>query len=344
MIIIAVANGIVLLAIAYLLWKREDTFLKKVYWPALIFKLLCGIGLGLLYQYYYAVGDTFGYYKDGIRLADLAQTDFSAYVEFLWKGNKKYAIWHELNFQRPRATFMSKIASVLCLLTSSNYWLVSLYLSFISFIASWYLVKQIIRIHASLTLPAVVAFLFLPTAVFWSSGLIKESIAMAALYFLAAIVVKLWLNDRVKVYTWIVVPLALWILWNLKYYYLAVFLPIAATALVMKYMIVPRLKYRQWYILLIVWSIIFVVPLWLASKVHPNFYPERFMHVIVENYQQFTLVSSPGDFIRPESIVLRSVSPVGMGSSHRFSISRSDRKSLVNRVVCNISIQTERTF
>ena len=297
MIIIAVANGIVLLAIAYLLWKREDTFLKKVYWPALIFKLLCGIGLGLLYRYYYTVGDTFGYYKDGIRLADLAQTDFSAYVEFLWKGNKKYAIWHELNFQRPRATFMSKIASVLCLLTSNNYWLVSLYLSFISFIASWYLVKQIIHIHASLMLPAVVAFLFLPTAVFWSSGLIKESIAMAALYFLAAIVVKLWRNDRVKVYAWIVVPLALWVLWNLKYYYLAVFLPIAATALVMKYMIVPRLKYRQWYILLIVWSIIFVVPLWVASKVHPNFYPERFMHVIVENYRQFTLVSSPGDFI-----------------------------------------------
>ena len=112
---------------------------------------------------------------------------------------------------------------------SKNYWLVSLYLSFISFIASWYLVKQIVRIHASLTLPAVVAFLFLPTAVFWSSGLIKESIAMAALYFLAAIVVKLWLNDRVKVYTWIVVPLALWILCNLKYYYLAVFLNLRRT-------------------------------------------------------------------------------------------------------------------
>jgi hypothetical protein len=193
--------------------------------------------------------------------------------------------------------FMSKIASILCLLTGGNYWMMSLYLSFVAFIASWYLVKQIIRIRASLTLPAVVAFVFLPTAVFWSSGLIKESVAMAALYFLAAVVLKVWLHDKVKVYAWLLVPPALWVLWNLKYYYLAVFLPIVATALAMKYLVVPRLKYRQWYILLIAWSIVFIVPMWVASKVHPNFYPERFMNVIVENYRQFTLVSSPGDFI-----------------------------------------------
>lgn len=295
--IIAIANGIVLLSIAYLLWKREDAFLQKVYWPALFFKLLCGIALGLLYRYYYTVGDTYGYFHDGARLAKLAHSDFSLYVEFLWKGTKKYAIWHELNFQRPRATFMSKIASVLCLLTANNYWMVSLYLSFVSFIACWYLVKQIIRIHASLVLPAVVALLFLPSAVFWSSGLIKESIAMAALYFLTAIFLKIWLRERVKVYTWMLIPLALWILWGLKYYYLAVFLPVITTALVMKYLVMPRMKYRQWYILLVVWSIVFIVPLWVASKVHPNFYPERFMNVIVENYRQFTYVSSPGDFI-----------------------------------------------
>jgi hypothetical protein len=297
MTIIAAANGIVLFATAYLLWKREDGVLKKIYWPACVFKLLCGIALGLLYQYYYTVGDTFGYYKDGIRLADLAQTDLAAYAEFLWKGNKKYAIWHELNFQRPRAMFMSKITSILCLLTGNNYWLVSLYLSLVSFIASWYLVKQIIRIHASLMVPAVAGFLFLPTAVFWSSGLIKESIAIAALYFLTAIVLKLWQRDKVKLCVWLSVLVALWALWNLKYYYLAVFIPIAATALVMKYLVIPRLKYRQWYIVLALWSIVFIVPMWVASKVHPNFYPERFMNVIVENYQQFTRISVPGDFI-----------------------------------------------
>jgi hypothetical protein len=35
----------------------------------------------------------------------------------------------------------------------------------------------------------------------------------------------------------------------------------------------------------------------VASNVHPNFYPERFLKVIVDNYQQFTFVSAPGDFI-----------------------------------------------
>lgn len=319
MTIIAIANGIVLFAIAYMYWKREDAVLKKVYWPALVFKLLCGIGLGLLYRYYYTAGDTYGYYDDAVKLAKLAHSDFSLYTEFLWRGNKKYAIWHELSFQRPRAMFMSKIASILCLLTGGNYWMMSLYLSFVAFIASWYLVKQIIRIRASLTLPAVVAFLFLPTAVFWSSGLIKESVAIAALYFLTAIVLKLWLHDKVKVYEWLLVPLALWVMWNLKYYYLAVFLPIAVTALVMKYLVMPRLKYRQWYILLMVWSAVFLVPMWVASNVHPNFYPERFMNVIVENYQQFVSISAPGDFIvypslKPEAVSILSYAPKALFS------------------------------
>jgi hypothetical protein len=297
MTIIAAANGIVLLSIAYLLWKREDAFLKKVYWPAFVFKLLCGIALGLVYRYYYTVGDTYGYYDDGVKLAKLAHTDFSLYTEFLWGGNKKYAIWSELGFQRPRAMFMSKIASILCLLTASNYWAVSVYLSFVSFIASWYLVKQIIAISTSLTLPSVAAFLFLPTAVFWSSGLIKESVAMAALYFLTAIFLKIWLRQKLRVCAWLLMPLAFWVLWNLKYYYLAVLLPVLATALVMKFVITPRLKYRQWYIVLTVWSIVFCVPLWVASNLHPNFYPEHFMNVIVANYRQFILVSSPGDYI-----------------------------------------------
>jgi hypothetical protein len=297
MTIIVAANGIVLLSIAYLLWKREDAFFKKVYWPALAFKLLCGIALGLLYQYYYTVGDTLGYYGDGVKLANLAHTDFSKYTEFLWQGSKKYAIWHQLNFQRPRATFMSKIASVLCLLTANSYWMVSLYLSFVSFIASWYLVKQITRISTSLALPAVAGFLFLPSAVFWSSGLIKESMAMAALYFLTTVFLKIWFREKTTIYHWLLVLLALWVLWNLKYYYLAVLLPVLATALVMKYLVVPRLKYRQWYILIPVWGIVFTLPLWVASNVHPNFYPERFLKVIVDNYQQFTLVSAPGDFI-----------------------------------------------
>ncbi len=314
MTIIAVANGIVLLSIAYLFWKREDALLKKIYWPALAFKLLCGIGLGLLYRYYYTVGDTFGYYDDGVRLAKLAHADFTLYTKFLWGGSKKYAIWHELGFQRPRAMFMSKIASVLCLLTGSSYWMVSLYLSFVSFVASWYLVKQIIRINASLTLPAIAGFLFLPSAVFWSSGLIKESVAMAALYFITAIFLKIWLRDKTAIYHWTLVLLALWILWNLKYYYLAVLLPVLTTALVMKYLVMPRLKYRQWYIVLPVWGIVFTLPLWVASKVHPNFYPERFLNVIVDNYRQFTLVSSPGDFIeyptlKPEVESILSYSP-----------------------------------
>jgi hypothetical protein len=297
MTIIAVANVLVLFSIAFMLWRSENSSIRKAFWPAFVFKLLCGIALGLLYQYYYTVGDTFSYYEDGMKLSAMARDNVGSYVEFLWKGNREYPIWHELNFQRPRALYMSMVTSIFCLLGGDDYWIVSLHLSFLVFLSAWYLVKQIIKLHTSIAVPAILAFLFLPSAVFWCSGLIKESLAMTALYFLAAIFLRIWQKERVFIVQWLAIPLALWVLWNLKYYYLAVLLPVAATTLLMKLVILPRITMKRWYIKVLTWSVVFIAPLYIASQVHPNFYPERFLHVIVENYQMLSRFSSPEDQI-----------------------------------------------
>jgi hypothetical protein len=120
---------------------------------------------------------------------------------------------------------------------------------------------------------------------------------MTALYFLAAIFLRIWQKERVFIVQWLAIPLALWVLWNLKYYYLAVLLPVAATTLLMKLVILPRITMKRWYIKVLTWSVVFIAPLYIASQVHPNFYPERFLHVIVENYQMLSRFSSPEDQI-----------------------------------------------
>jgi hypothetical protein len=63
---------------------------------------------------------------------------------------------------------------------------------------------------------------------------------------------------------------------------------------------------------LLLWLIVFLIPLFVASRIHPNFYPERFLHVIVENYLRFQKKSDPGDMIvfnqlepTPQSILLQ---------------------------------------
>jgi hypothetical protein len=278
------------------IWKNEKTSLRIFFWPALVLKLTAGICLGLLYKYYYTIGDTFTYFEDGIKLSQLARTDILQYIQFLWSGDISFLGGVELQYQQPRALFFSKITSVFCLITVNNYWIIALYFSAIAFVSVWSLTKKIASLSSSAENAAVIGFLFFPSVVFWSSGLIKESLAMACLFFLSFIFLKVWMREKIDVGMWVLVIFSIWILWNLKYYYLAVFMPVVLTAVVVKF-IVSYLKVESMFLKIILWCAVFFFPVCLMSILHPNFYPNVLMEVIVSNYNIFQSISAPEDLI-----------------------------------------------
>jgi hypothetical protein len=301
MIAIMLAHSIVLLSLAFMLWKREPSPIRKFFWPALFAKLAAGIVLGLVYTYYYPIGDTFNYFEDGRRLARFARTDFSAYVNFIWDSSGAAAIRDQLIFQ-PRVLFFSKITSVVCLISGGNYWIISLYFSFISFCGAWFLFRIIARLYPLLQDAALLALLFFPSVVFWTSGLIKESLAMAAMYYIVGIFLKFWAAEKIRLVQWLFLPVCLWSLWSLKYYYLAVLLPVLFTALVFKLLIYPRVVFRSWALEFLTWAVVFLLPLFIISQARPNFYPARFLEVIVSNYTDFVELSEPQDVILYEDL------------------------------------------
>jgi hypothetical protein len=128
-----------------------------------------------------------------------------------------------LTFLEPRALFFSKIVSVFSLLTVDNYWVIASYFSLFSFLAAWVLVKTIVQYLARYTVPSMVAFLFFPSVVFWTSGLIKESIAVGGLYFLTVFFLRVWFDGRTRPVDVFIVAILLWLCWSLKYYVIAIF-------------------------------------------------------------------------------------------------------------------------
>lgn len=286
----------VLLALGFMLWRRSAPPLRMFLWPAYLLKLAAGTGIGLLYSVYYSTGDTMHYFHDGMLLADLARHDAGTYLRFLWRTDIEADVWHALTLQEPRALFLSKVVSVFALFTASNYWVISGYFSCLAFAGSWYLVNVICRYNARYTLAAVLAFLFFPSVVFWSSGIVKESLAMASLYFLSAVFLSRWERISIPWFMWIVVPAAAWFLWMLKYYYCAALFPVMLTAVTVRWLygnvkLLPRVAMP------VVWLAVFIVPLAVAATVHPNFYPGRFLEVIVSNYEFYALFPDQTDRI-----------------------------------------------
>lgn len=280
--------------IAYRISLRESG-LQRVFWSALTVRMVSGIALGLVYLLYYGVGDTLAYAEDGAALAAVAKRDPGGYLKFLWSSQPAQP-WPVLQFNEPRALFMIKLVSIFSLVCFDNYWTIALYFSFISFLGAWFLVRQIGLRLPSLTPAASIAFLFFPSAAFWSSGVIKESLALASLFFLTGIFLKLWFGEKVALYQWLVLLLAVWIVWNLKYYFAAIFFAVAVAGLLYK-VAARALKPSRFGTQALVWLVVFIIPLGIVMASRPNFHPGRIFTVIVENYHAYSQISSPEDRI-----------------------------------------------
>lgn len=289
---------LLLLTFAVLLWKRQ-TVLKKWFWPALLVKLLAGIALGMLYTHYYHTGDTFMYFRGAGCLSALARENIFSYAQVLL-GNKA-AVCPELTMEDPRAFFMTQIVSVFSLATGDNYWLTGLYFSLVSFLASWFLVRTISHCIPATRGAAVIAFLFVPSVVFWTSGLIKESLAMAGLFYLAGLFLKVWFGTRLRWTEYLLGAISMVIFWKLKYYYVAGFSPIVAATFLYRAVVGSRLEdrpARQ----VGVWLALLALPLTLITFLHPNFYADRLFDVMVANHAAYVALSDAGDVVTFENL------------------------------------------
>jgi hypothetical protein len=247
-----------------------------------------GVTLGVLYTFYYH-GDTWAYFDRAMELSELIKLDPRAYVDFLFTG--------QVEGMAPRASFFVKAISPFVFLSGDNYWITSLWLSTCAFLGSWYLVRRLTGQWPSLAWPAAIAFLFTPTLVLWGSGIIKESLATGALFFLAAIVVGVVRTHRLSAGEAMMGVASAFFLWNLKYYYAAVFLA-AALPLLAAHFASGFVKLAP----AVLWASALVIMMLLVTALHPNFYPENFLDVIVSNHDAFVRLSQPGGYIRYQDI------------------------------------------
>jgi hypothetical protein len=295
-IILTLLHIFLIFGISYRVWKPQ-THLRKFFWPALAIKLAAGVCLGLVYTYYYSVADTFGYFRDASKFATLAREDFPGYLELLFFNDHLDRL--QLAFYEPRAVFLTRITSVFSILTHNNYWIIGFYFSLISFLASWNLVKVISRHIPSVTTAALFGFLFVPSVIFWSSGLLKESLAVAALYYLTTIFLKIWFRMKPFILEYVLAVVALFVFWNLKYYYVAVFMPVVFTSLFYR-LVVRRALSAGTEVL--VWTGVFVIPLMLMMLLHPNFHPEKLVSVIVDSNLVYNEMSAPEDVVHFQNL------------------------------------------
>jgi len=118
----------------------------------LIFKLICGIALGLLYTWLYDGGDTFGYFQ---RASTIANLDWQSF----WSN-----IFEPVSYSLPvRRVYFDRVLAIVLYFSKTDYWMASFYFSFFSFTCAAYLVRQVIYWKPKWSKAAMFSFLFYPS-------------------------------------------------------------------------------------------------------------------------------------------------------------------------------------
>ncbi|WP_420316196.1 hypothetical protein [Ekhidna sp.] len=173
-----------------------STLPNWLYWMGLCLKLLAGIILGLVFYKYYGSGDTINFFNEAISSSSIEQRN------------------------EPRTEFFIQILKPVTQLAGKSYWITSLYFSFFSFSAFWFGANVIAKNYPSLKWITAISLLMIPSIVFWSSGVIKDSIASASLVILVASSINSYCNKKIHALDSLFIGVSAIVLFNIKHYLL----------------------------------------------------------------------------------------------------------------------------
>lgn len=280
-------NIILLLGLSWWIYRQPlSTRLKPIFWLGLTIKLLAGIGVAVLYQYYYKEGDVFYIFHQGVLLKQILLESPLDFWNFPHTGRELYEYYFgEFKDLNSRVIFFSKIVALFNLLTGNNLFLTSLWFSLISFFGFWHLANVLVRLFPQTSIALFLSFFLLPSVVFWSSGLLKESLISGFICLTIGLVLDVlhFENKPFQIFIKLLGSTCLlWLSWNIKYYYIAILIPV-----LFSYFVVYQVnkKYPLSFIKQIsLYFLCFILGILLASFSNPNFSLGYFLVAIKDSY------------------------------------------------------------
>lgn len=288
-------NLLVLAGLIWGLWKQDwDPKLRPYFFPTLLLKIACGLLIGVLSFHVYDKGDTQLYYQRALLMTDLAhEQGIGAYLQYLFTNDPTGTPLQGL--QKPfyeSAWNLPRLLSVPMLLTNGNYYLSSLYLSLFSFAGLWFFVNALARYFPTTAIPAVVAFLAFPSVVFWSSGVLKESVLMGGMGLLLGSSLYLLFGKRKSLLYLSLALVGLYLIWLVKYFVaVALALTLALSLLLKLIFYNPKVAHIHWVLKGLALLVLFSGIAWLGTQLNPNLHLEALPDVVYGNYQVSLLAS-----------------------------------------------------
>lgn len=224
-----------------------NRFTRRYYLSALLLRFGGAIALGMIYQFYYGGGDTFNYFTHGsswIWQAFMDSPGLGLKLLLTSGGehfNETFAyssrIWY---YRDPNSYTIVRLAAFFDVFTYHTYTATALFFAAFSFSGSWAMFTAVVRKYPQRSRWLAFVILYVPSVVFWGSGILKDTITLGALGWLTWAMIHLVDFGRRSPKYWIAAVLAAYIIYAIKIYILVCYVPLVFVWLYWKYQIQIR--------------------------------------------------------------------------------------------------------
>lgn len=205
---------------------------------AFLIKVACGLLVYLIYAFYYGnriESDTFKYFDDSFYLYEALYHKPVDFFKMLFgincegeyfdlnyydKMNNWYRVYENTLYNDNR--LIIRVNAVLRIFSFGNYHVHSVILNFISFVGSVGLARFFLHFVPS-KWKVFIAVFMVPSVIFWSSGILKESLLLFTMGIFCFFIYKLATTKKWTYLLYLILPFCLLVL--LKFYVFVAFFP-----------------------------------------------------------------------------------------------------------------------
>ena len=209
----------------------EDPVLKKYHKQGFWIKVVGTIAFTFFHTKISPGNDSTGlYFAEGINIAKMITADFDN-IKWLFVHGRDFDQsllinpYNEGYFGSESNYLVTRLVAVLSFFSFRSYFVINLFFSMISFSGVWKLYRFFYEQYPKLHIQLAIAILYLPTFVFWSSGILKDPICTGLLGWMTyAIYNVLYKRHRIIGNT-IIAFLSAYLIGIIKSYILISYLP-----------------------------------------------------------------------------------------------------------------------
>lgn len=209
----------------------KDAEIRKYIYTGLFFKILGGLFLTLVFNFYYTGGDIGTYYNEGRILANLIlekpEYAYRIFTYFPSGGDSElknlFLGMHYINASE--TLIILKITAFINLFTFNSYLITTFFYSYISFWCIWKLVTLFFELYPNHKKYIVWAFFFVPSLIVWGSCILKDTICFSCLCLVHYYLFRIFIHKKFKVDYLLYIFIAGYIILTIKLYILLAYAP-----------------------------------------------------------------------------------------------------------------------